>query len=224
MTTVLLDQALEAAGGLQVWREASTWHATLSTGGLAFLTRGRSDLHGLDATVATSGQRVVLDGFPQPGGRATWDAGRTRVEHSDGRLREQRTVRNWGRSWDDLDMAAFVGLALWTYASLPFVLAHDSITVEPLSERRLLVRFPDSIQTHCPTQLLHLDDEGLIRRHDYTALAFGRWARAAHHVTSHEWAGPIRVPRRRRVVPRIGPIAAPGPTLVWIRISDVTLR
>lgn len=223
MTATLVDQALGAAGGLAAWQQADAWHATLSTGGLAFRTRGRPDLDQLHATVATDGQRVTLAGFPQPGQRAVWDAGRTHIEQSDGRLLQQRTVTDWGRRWDDLDMAAFVGLALWTYASLPFVLIDPAVQVEPLPQRRLRVRFPDSMHTHCPVQVLHLDGEGLIRRHDYTALPFGRWARAAHHVSRHEWRGPIRVASQRRVVPRLGPIAAPGPTLVWVQISDVAL-
>lgn len=223
MTASLVDQALEAAGGLAAWRQADTWHATLSTGGLAFHTRGRPDLDQLHAIVATRGQRVTLDGFPHPDYRAIWDTGLTRIEQPDGRLLEQRPVTDWGRRWGDLDMAAFVGLALWTYASLPFVLAETGMKVEPLPQRRLRVRFPDWMHTHCPLQVLHLDDEGLIRRHDYTALPFGRWARAAHHVSRYERTGSIRVATQRRVVPRIGPIAAPGPTLVWIQISDAAL-
>jgi hypothetical protein len=109
----LVDQALEAAGGLAAWRQADAWQATLSTGGLAFRTRGRTDLHQLHATVATCGQRVTLDGFPRSRYRAIWDAGRTRIDQPDGRLLEQRTVTNWGRRWDDLDMAAFASPALW---------------------------------------------------------------------------------------------------------------
>ncbi len=151
MTATLVDEALEAAGGLAAWRQADAWQATLSTGGLAFRTRGRPDLHQLHATVATFGQRVTLDRFPRPRYRATWDAGLTRIEQPDGRLLEQRTVTSWGRRWDDLDMAAFVGLALWTYASLPFVLIETGMKVEPLPQRRLRVRFPDSIQPTVPS-------------------------------------------------------------------------
>lgn len=222
--TAFLDRALQAAGGLEAWRAASAWEATLSTGGLAFRTRGRSDLRDLRASVATSGQRVIFDHFPEPGLRASWDAGLVLVERSSDGHVEERRVTHWGRRWDDLEMAAFLGLALWTYASLPFVLANDDIIVAPSGDRRLIVRFPDTILTHCRTQILHLDDRGLIRRHDYTALAFGRLARAAQHVARHEWCGPVRVPLERRVVPRIGAIAIPGPTLVWIRISDVSLH
>ncbi|MDQ3931863.1 MAG: hypothetical protein M3252_03370 [Actinomycetota bacterium] len=220
----LLDRALRAAGGLEAWRAARVWEARLSTGGLAFRARGRADLHDVRASVATWGQRVVLDPFPKPGHRASWHAGMVRIERSSGGLVEEQHVTNWGRRWDDLSMAAFVGLALWTYASLPFVLADDDIVVEASGDRRLFVRFPDTIRTHSQIQTLHLDDRGLIRRHDYTALAFGRWARAAQHVFRYEWCGAIRVPLERRVVPRVGTSAMPGPTLVWIRVSDVGLH
>lgn len=202
MKTAFLDRALQAAGGLEAWRAASSWEATLSTGGLAFRTRGRSDLRDIRATVGTSGQRVILDPFPGPGRRASWDAGLVRIECSSDGLVEEQRVTHWGRRWNDLETAAFVRLALWTYASLPFVLVNDDIIVEPSGAPRLVVRFPDTIHTHSRTQILHLDDRGLIRRHDYTALAFGPWARAAQHVPRHEWCGAIRVPLERRVVPR----------------------
>lgn len=145
---VSVDQALQAAGGLEAWRRASSWQATLSTGGLAFRTRGQSDVREVRTTVATSGQRVTLDPFPQSGLRTAWETGRVTVAGSNGDPVEQRHVTHWGRSWDALDMAAFVGMALWTYASLPFVLANEDIIVEPMNGRRLRVHFPDDIHTH----------------------------------------------------------------------------
>jgi len=33
--------------------------------------------------------------------------------------------------------------------------------------RRLQVTYPANIHTHCPTQVFHFSDDGLLRRHDY---------------------------------------------------------
>ena len=67
---------------------------------------------------------------------------------------------------------------MWTYVSLPFVLADWG--AEELPGRRLRFRVPEPIRSHCREQTIHLDDGGLIVRHEYVAEAFGPWARGVH--------------------------------------------
>ena len=76
---------------------------------------------------------------------------------------------------------------------------------------------------HGPIQTIHVDAEGLIRRHDYTASAFGNWARAAQLITSYKSLDGIPIGTSRRVTARvIHPL--PVPTLVWIEIHSVQLN
>jgi hypothetical protein len=83
------------------------------------------------------------------------------------------------------------------------------------------VRLPPGTVTHCAVQLLHIDDDGLIRRHDYTARAVGQWARATQTLNEYKSFGGVSVATRRRVTPRLAGRFVPAPTLVWIRIDEV---
>ncbi len=50
----------------------------------------------------------------------------------------------------------------------------------------------------------------------------GGWAKAAHALEENREFGGLVFPTRRRVTPR-GPAnrALPGPTLVWIELTDI---
>ncbi|MGH2723517.1 MAG: hypothetical protein ACRDI0_04485 [Actinomycetota bacterium] len=135
--------------------------------------------------------------------------------------------------WDHLDVLYFAGYALWNYLNAPFLLLRPGIEARELEPRddhgevlrRLEVGFPPDVPTHSRRQVFHFDGSGLLRRLDYTAEVFGGWARAAHHCDGHRDAGGLVVATRRRVVPggRRGS-ALPFPTLVWIRLDEVTPR
>jgi hypothetical protein len=194
----LVDEVIEAHGGLDRWRQASAVRLRVSSGGLAFATKGqRSALHDLTATVSTRGQAVTLEA-------ATWSF------RFDSQIPNPRGLR-----WSTEEVAAFAACALWTYVSLPFVL--PELDVEERGNQ-LVVRFPPELRTHCPTQVLHIDEQGLIRRHDYTALDFGRLARASQEVGEYRQFGGIAMATRRRVRPSLWPHR---PLLVWIDVRAV---
>ncbi|HSF03552.1 MAG TPA: hypothetical protein VLA62_11100, partial [Solirubrobacterales bacterium] len=73
----LLDEVLEAHGGLERWRAARTIRARVRSGGLLIRTRvpGNrfADYH---ATVAVDEPRAVLDPFPEDGQRGVFERGR----------------------------------------------------------------------------------------------------------------------------------------------------
>lgn len=194
----LVDGVIEAHGGLDGWRQASAVSLQLSSGGLAFATKGqRAALHHLTATVSTRGQAVTLEA-------PTWSF------RFDSHIPKPKGLR-----WSIEDVAAFAACALWTYVSLPFVL--PELDVEERGNQ-LVVRFPPELRTHSPTQVLHIDDDGLIRRHDYTALDFGRLARASQEVDEYQQFGCFAVATRRRVRPSLWPHR---PLLVWIDVRSV---
>lgn len=232
----LLDRAIAAQGGRDRWAALDAVRLRVTSGGLAFASKGQSRaVRGAVATVETRGQRVTIAPFAQVGQVGAMDGAEVRLEDAQGRVVGSRTGRPGGLArlrrlvrWDDLEMLGFGAAALWTYASLPFVAERPGYVTDEIGSRRfggetlhgLEVRFPPEVRTHSPRQVLWFDDAGLLRRHDYTALAFGRLARAAHHVGEHREIDGLVVGTRRRVVPRApGGAALPGPTLVWIELG-----
>jgi len=136
------------------------------------------------------------------------DQGSVIRERSDPR-RDLHSPRRLLR-WDQLDLLYFGGSALWTYMATPFVFTEPGFDVqagEPWPERgeqwrTLSVTFPADFHTHSRQQVFYVGDDGLIRRHDYTAEEFGHWAKSAHYWLDHQTFDGLVIPKQRRVFPR----------------------
>jgi hypothetical protein len=237
----LAERAIAAHGGAQLWSEASEISVQISSGGLAFASKFQgSAVRSVDARVSTEGQHVTFTPYPRAGQRGVFEAdGSVRIESDAGEVlarREHARTRFadlrhklW---WDRLDILYFGCYAMWTYVSAPFVFTRDGYglrELEPWREndeewRRLEVRFPDEVHTHCREQVFHIDSAGLIRRHDYTAEPIGGWAHAAHYCLDHEAYDGLVVPTHRRVFPlrRDGRPRA-RPRLVWIDVEGASV-
>ena len=217
----LAEQIAAAHGGIDRFRRCRSLSVRFSSGGLAFRSKGQpTTFAGVTGEFSVHQQSVRLAGRrPEP-----WeyraDSGTDLARDLD-RLRwPSRLLR-----WDVADIAVFAAMAMWTYLSVPFLVAEPGAQLELLRPqrglRRLRVRFPPGIVTHCAIQVLHVDDDGLIRRHDYTARAVGRWARATQTLDEYRSFGGLQIATRRRVTPRLAGWSVPGPTLVWIDIDEV---
>jgi hypothetical protein len=237
----LAERTIAAHGGLALWENASEVRAQLSSGGLAFASKLQGNaVRDVEARVSTSSQRVVFEPYPRPGQRGVLEPdGSVRIETDAGELVEAREsprpafadVRHklW---WDRLDILYFATCAMWTYTSTPFVFARDGYglaELDPWEEggerwQRLAVRFPDDVHTHCREQVFHIDADGLIRRHDYTAEPLSGRANAAHYCFDHQSFDGLVVPTHRRVYPRkrSGERRA-RPLLVWIDVPSATI-
>ena len=203
----LLDECLAAYGGLERWRAEEAVEVRVSARGAAFWMKGNGrPLTDVRARVRTSGQHVEFFDWPAPGESAILTSEEARIGD---RSREQPL---FGRRWDELDFVAFGGAAMWTYMSLPFVLADWG--AQELPGRRLRFRVPEPIRSHCREQTLHLDESCLIVKHDYVAESFGQWARAKHMSSRFETFDRLPVPTRRRV--RLKPF---GPVVVKVDVS-----
>jgi hypothetical protein len=207
----LLEECIAAYGGLGRWRAVEAVEVRVSARGLAFLTRGNGrPLTDTRARVRTSGQHVELFDWPRPGATAVLTSEEARIGD------ERRAQPRFGRRWDELDFLAFGGAAMWTYMSLPFVLADWG--AHELPGRRLRFHVPEPIRSHCREQTLYLDDSFLIVKHEYVAEAFGHWARAMHESSRFETFDGLPVPTRRRV--RLKPF---GPVVVKVDVSHAAL-
>ena len=196
----LLDECLAAYGGLERWRAADAVEVRVSARGLAFARKGNGrPLTDTLARVRTTGQHVELLDWPCAGETAVLTSEEARIGD------RRRAEPLWGRRWDELDFLAFGGAAMWTYVSLPFVLADWG--ADELPGCRLRFRVPEPIRSHCREQTVHLDESRLIVRHDYVAESFGGWARGVHRSSRFETFDGLPVPTRRRVrLRRFGPV------------------
>jgi hypothetical protein len=113
----------------------------------------------------------------------------------------------------------------------PFILGETGFDVSACDQwvengqvwRRLAVTFPPDIHTHSRRQVFYAGDDGLIRRHDYTAEEFGAWATSAHYWFDHHAFDGLIVPRKRRVLMRRSDGRSRShPLLMWINVHDVS--
>ena len=220
--------AVEAYGGVTLWRQAQWLEASVSVRGLAFTLKQRPFFRRASLRVAVPYCWSRL----QPIGRQPHIAGvldgpDVYLEDQEGqRVAERMQARSRFPSmrrhfrWDDLDMAYFANYAFWNYLTLPALLLSDAVHWKEAAPGVLDALFPDSLPTHCRRQRFHFDqDTGLLRQHDYTAEIIGGFARAAHVIEAHATQGGLRFPSRRRVTPR-APSGRPlaGPTLIAIDV------
>jgi hypothetical protein len=133
--------------------------------------------------------------------------------------------------WDHLDLLYFGASSLWTYMATPFILGDTGFDVSAGDDwaergevwRRLAVTFPTRVQTHSRQQVFYVGENGLIRRHDYTAEEFGGWATSAHYWSDHHTFDRMIVPRKRRVLfRRADGRSRSHPLLVWLNVREVS--
>ena len=237
----LLDEVIEAHGGLERYESASTLRTQLHVDGLALLLKWqRGALADYTGVVSTKEPHVILEPFSKPEHRGVLQGEAVQIENASGDVIARRSNPRAGfRSprrqlwWDDLDLCYFAAYALWGYLNAPFVLARpefETREIDPWVEdeqswRGLEVRFPDDIPAHSKVQRYYFDGRGLLRRNDYTAEVFGGWAKAAHYCFDYKEMDGIMVPTRRRAMPRAGngkPRRSIG--LVNIAIDSVELQ
>lgn len=220
-TAAALAREVAATHGAALLAAADHITVSLSSGGLAFSAKGQPDaLSAVEARFVPSRQEMTLTGkSPRP-----W---RLLVADSADLKSKLAVLRSGSRRlrWEPEDLGAFAAAALWTYVTLPLLLDR-AVRITRLADaagaRRLRLQLPSGITGHSSVQTLHIGPNGLIRRHDYTATAFGSWARASQSITSYDTFDGVPIGRSRRVTPRLG-LPLPVPTLVWIEIHDFHL-
>ncbi|MDL2410667.1 hypothetical protein PY650_34890 [Rhizobium calliandrae] len=233
----LINELIEAHGGLERWSRVEKVSATFQPNGLALTMRGQEAFsrQPTRVTVDTRDQRVSIDPFLEPGHVGLYQPDRTAIVTTDGRiveeLKEPRESFKPDSPWSGPQLVYFAGHALWTYFNLPFRLVQGDIHLEevaPWTEdgetwRAVKVSFPKSIATLSSEQVLYFDDRGLLRREDY-AVEVTQRGPVAHYVDGHQTFDGIVFPTQRRIYPR-GPDGAPNKEVVIIAadLSDFKL-
>jgi len=233
----LAQLAIDAAGGLDRWRQFETISARLAVGGVLWpLKHQQGVLDDVRVRVDQRKEWASHRPFGAPDLRTSFQPHRVAIETTEGKTveellqpRDSFKGHSVDTPWSSLQLAYFAGYAMWTYLNTPFLLASDGVEteeVEPWREngetwRRLKVTFPPNIASHSAVQTFYFDADGLLKRHDYDAEMLGRTP-AAHYVYRHEEFSGILVPTRRRVLGRgADRTSIPEPVMVSIDLSDV---
>jgi len=235
---ILLEEIIEAHGGIERWQRLESLEAEISVWGLLFTTKRVPVLNRAKVRASTQHPHFTFFDFPELG--QTGELIRNdpvRILDRDGQEQARRVnprsafrgADRWFK-WDRLDFIYFGGYATWNYLISPFLFLGNDFEFEKMEPMetasgcwsRLRVTFPDNIPTHCKTQVFYFDQNRLLRRLDYTAEVVGRWAHAAHHCSRYQNFDGFMIPTQRRVRPIVfGEKPLPGPTLVAIDIHDV---
>lgn len=233
----LLDQVLEASGGLGRWNELSQFTLHLSVGGTLFSRLGRAgDFKDLITEGSTRTQSLRFIGILDGRRFGSFQPDQVTIEDSDGRV--LRTWRNPNLVFPDhaddpldeeLRLVFFCGLSVWNSVATPFLLSRPNVHLEELTPwhendqlwRPLRAIFPSDVVTYSMEQIFYFDERGLQRRTDHDLLGIP----VAHYSWAHQAFGGIVVPTLGRSLTRQpdGTVIR-GPALVDLEIFDAAFE
>jgi len=233
----LLNDIIEAHGGINRWKQFSKIEAEIVSGGKLFEMKGvPQDNTPRQMTVWLHEQKASVYPFGGPNQRSDFSSDRVAIETLDGKVIAERTGTNEihdhlkSPQWDALDRAQFNGYALWMYLTTPFFMLLPGMEVseiDPLQEEGetwegLSVTFPSNIPTHSKVQQFYFGRDNLIRRHDYHVDSGNFYA--AQYISGLKEVQGIIVASKRRAYkkdPDGNPL--PGEVMVKIDLSNFHL-
>ena len=140
----LLAQVIDAHGGMNRWNRYEKVEATIVSGGGLFPLKGVvHDANPSRMTVWLHEERSSVFPYGAADQRTMFTPERIAIEKLDGSVvAERRDARDsfaghqMNTAWDALHRADFIGEALWTYLTTPFLLAMDGVAVASEARRR----------------------------------------------------------------------------------------
>ncbi len=233
----LLETVIEAHGGLERWNELDAVSARLVQGGALWALKGAQGvLDDVFVRASLHQERESHHPFGAPDRRSAFTPQRVTIETTSGDVvealeqpRGSFAGHTLQTQWTTLQLAYFVGTAMWTYLTQPFTFAlpgFETTELEPWQEkgeqwRRLRVAWPGYLATHSTEQTLYVGDDGLFRRHDYDVEISGGTS-GAHYISDYTKVAGIMVPTRHRIFPRSPDgQALSEPLIVSIDLSEI---
>jgi hypothetical protein len=233
----VLESALRASGGLDLWRLTRRFIVHMSiTGDLCNTKCSNAKLKELVVEGSTHVQELEMTGFARADIRAVYRRDWVALEGPDTHrvMKRAASPEEFRRglqtvNWDELQLAHYCGYLIWNYMAVPFILADPDFETKELrrnvapgeSLRRLQLVFPARVVTHAPIQTFHFDREGLLRRLDYRA-PHATHAPITQVYSGHQRFSGILVPtlcRLSAIGPNSGPVGKPA--LLDVEIFDV---
>jgi hypothetical protein len=233
----LLDEAIEASGGLKRWNALNRFTLQLSIDG-KLPSRANSPVRFKD--IAAGGclrnPLIRLTGFTGLGQSGVYQPDFVTTERPAGNV--LRAVRNPHQAFvqhtkdgllDELHLIFLFGCSVWNYLVTPFILAHPSVEVKELTPwnekgqtwRRLRAVFSATSVTHCREQVFYFGPDGLQRRTDHDLYGI----KVADYTGAHQEFDGIVVPTlRRALILEADGTVLPKPSLVDIEIFDAAFR
>ncbi|TFW25985.1 hypothetical protein [Duganella callida] len=233
----LIEQAIEAHGGLERWKSFSKLSAHLSQGGILWPLKGHGGkLDEVEVSIALHRQSTSHAPFGAPGRRTAVTPQRAVIETVSGEVLDaleqpRDSFAGFGLEtpWSEAQLAYFVGYAMWNYLTLPFAFAESGFGFEELSPwqengetwRRVQVSYPAGIATHSPVQTFYFAADGKLRRHDYDVDINGGTP-AVHYFHDYGTFDGISMPTRHLIYVRDADGGhQPEPLVVSIVVSDI---
>ncbi|MDM0001231.1 hypothetical protein QTI24_21675 [Variovorax sp. J22P240] len=230
----LLQDVLEAHGGLDRWNRFSTARAQIVSGGGLWPLKGLiQDAAPRQMRISTHEEFASVAPFGQANWRTSFRPDRVAIETLEGEVvkeladpRESFARHTLTTPWNPLHRAYFNGYAMWTYLTTPFFMAMPGFEVreiDPVEEsgerwRGLRATFPAHIASHSREQDFYFDEKDLLlRRHDYQVDVAGAFP-AAQYVDRVVDVQGLKMPSRRRAYVR-GPDLKPVRDLLMVAID-----
>ncbi len=233
----LLQEVIEAHGGLPTWDRFNRLIVSMTFGGWAFKLKFKGGKRTHRFIISLDYPLVVIEGFPKPGLQGVFTPESVWIETLEGQRVKERfapreVIQQWPHTicWDDLDLLYFAGYACWNYFNTPFLFAREGFRHVYLSDwekngesfKRLEVVYPDYIHAHSRKQVFYFDQCLRIRRFDYDPEVFAPWAKATQYCYDYKNCKGIWIPMQRKVFARKKDATiVPGITLVWIKIKQL---
>lgn len=234
----LLQTAVDAHGGIDRWDQLTSVSTRLIQAGVFWGAHAQAGL--LAEVIVTANlheERASHRPFGAPDRHSAFaPPNRVAIEQDDGSVidvlehpRATFAGHTLETPWTQVQLAYFVGTAMWTYLTQPFTLTMDGFQVtelDPWDEagqrwRRLHATWPTYLATHNTVQTLYFNDDALIARHDYDVEISGGTP-GAHYISDYIEVSGIKVPTKHRIFPRNSDgTSAPKPLVVSIDLSDI---
>jgi hypothetical protein len=233
----LLDEIIEAGGGLTRWNALNRFTLQLSING-ELLSRANPSVRFKDivAEGCLRDPLVRLTGFTGAGQSGVYRPDFVTIENPAGHV-----LRTWrqphqqvlhhakGAFLDELHLVFLFGLSVWNYLTTPFILTHPGVKIEELPPwqerdqqwRRLRAVFPETLVTHSHEQTFYFDAASLQRRTDHDLLGI----QVADYSWAHQEFGGIVLPTLRRslAIEADGTLIA-KPSLIDVEIFDAAFE
>ncbi|MBR0906497.1 hypothetical protein [Bradyrhizobium liaoningense] len=232
----LLDDVIDASGGMARWNSLNRFTLHLSVGGTLLSNAGHArEFKDVTAEGSTRAQSVRFTGITGGEHSGSFQPDAITIESLNGEV-----LRTWDNPTfaspeagpalaDELHLVFFCGVAIWNYLTTPFLLADPDVVVEELTPwrentetwRRLRAQFPPRLVTLAPEQIFYFDETALQRRTDHDL--FGM--KVAHSSWAHDSFGGIVVPtlRRAQTLRPDGTVIA-KPVLLDVEIFDAVFE
>jgi hypothetical protein len=234
----LLDIVIDGYGGLARWNLYRTLSAIQVTGGVLWPMKGVAGiLDKVNIAIDLHEQWTSHAPFQNAAYYSSVKANRVTIETDGGKVIEEllnprlsfqgQTLES---PYNRLQLAYVAGYSIWTYLTAPFSFiepGYETQEIEPWEEngetwRRLKVKYPAHIATHCAEQVFYIDSNGLIRRHDYDVEVSGN-APVVQYLDEYRETNGIVVATERKVYVRQedNTPLLPDPLLISISLSEI---